>query len=267
MTYDIPLVITGTSGAQVVIVGPCAIKYAPHFATDVVRQRLVRQDTFMRLLGPQVCPRVLTSLATGFVMERCEPTAPDRGTVMDQLAVVLRILEDHVWVAKDTSVTIGDINWGTRHWAYLEARVDTYCPQHKTKIHRAMEEAVHRTDGGDIMRMIHGDPTYDNIVFLKNQLLITDPLPPEPYMPALREVDVAKMMQSIIGYEAIKYDDPRLETVNPWVAGQTFFAHRGLDWYTVHYFVVVHILRLLPYQPEHLRDAYLSLLEVAVAYL
>lgn len=51
--------------------------------------------------------------------------------------------------------------------------------------------------------LTHGDPTFDNCVRREDQLVILDPVPPRPKMPALRAVDIGKMLQSVFGYHAI----------------------------------------------------------------
>ena len=118
--------------------------------------------------------------------------------------------------------------------------------------------------------MTHGDPTFENTLSLDGEVVLVDPLPDpalEGRMPDVRAVDLGKILQSALGYEAIKrgllesyiLDLPTWKTVR--------YTCRGPEeWDLARYFCALHIARFIPYQTPELRRKwmywYASLLEL-----
>jgi len=102
---------------------------------------------------------------------------------------------------------------------------------------------------------IHGDPTYSNAMLRDGQLVLIDPIPAGPRMPSVREVDIAKIMQSRIGYEVIRFSWPQHFTADGYV------THPSAG---VRYFLAVHLLRLLPYTPVPYRSTFKVLFKEVV---
>lgn len=99
----------------------------------------------------------------------------------------------------------------------------------------------------------HGDPTWDNCMITPgwpSRLILIDPLPPTPALPSIRALDVAKICQSVLGYESVIYGDPQapltLDDVRARVRNMSNY-----EWQVVLYLTAIHFVRLRRYTPEH----------------
>lgn len=101
--------------------------------------------------------------------------------------------------------------------------------------------------------MTHGDPTFDNVMLnSEGDVVIIDPLPANPAVPNLRCVDLAKIFQSILGFEQVRYEG------FPDMNGFRGYQMRTLrevmldtnEWRATMFWVAIHYFRAVPYMPE-----------------
>jgi hypothetical protein len=85
--------------------------------------------------------------------------------------------------------------------------------------------------------------------------VIIDPLPPQMYMPEYRAVDIGKLLQSILGYEEIKYGSTRglkysrSENLTGTLWKNLNVPHSEMA--ASAWFCFAHCVRLLPYQTKN----------------
>lgn len=100
--------------------------------------------------------------------------------------------------------------------------------------------------------LTHGDPTFDNMMVsgIMHHLILIDPLPATPAVPDMPCVDIGKIMQSAIGYEAIRYPHPSEEFLPP-VDPNVFklICADESEFRASLYWCAVHLLRAMPYMP------------------
>lgn len=162
----------------------------------------------------------------------------------ERLAVeVLGLLARHVWCEK--SETLAD-DWDC-HLEYVQ--------------HRCEEQGVDPHDltewGEDVAKfyedvqhwpsrcLVHGDPTFSNVMM--NQLgavKLIDPIPTPKYMPSVYTVDVGKVLQSMTGYETLRFGTPCIADDDE-VMARLAADSQILD--AARYFCLVHYVRLLRY--------------------
>lgn len=99
--------------------------------------------------------------------------------------------------------------------------------------------------------LTHGDPTYDNVMLRSGDVVLIDPIPASAAIPDMRSVDIGKVLQSAIGYEAMRYgEDERFRVGIDDVRKQ--FLLNKID--VPMYWCAVHLLRAAPYQEGEVRD-------------
>ena len=256
-----------TSGAHVFTYDGRAVKVAMN---GNVRRRLTQQAAYATYLGSAVCPVVERIVPGGYVMERLE-AYPDVVTSRGYVNDVVGLLETHVWNRSSQSAPQTWTAW-LAHFDYVMDRIDKYAPHLKTR-------TMHMMQALDLEPcrkcLTHGDPTLDNMMLRKQGAghwpetpVIIDPLPPRFEMPEMMAVDVGKIIQSLLGYETIKYRRYRMdwtETVENrlselWTRLEDYPLR---EWRAATYFAYVHCLRLLPYQSEEKRPLFVALAQDA----
>lgn len=100
--------------------------------------------------------------------------------------------------------------------------------------------------------LVHGDSTFDNVMFREStgDLVLVDPLPSlitGPAIPDLRCVDLGKILQSVLGWEEIRYGDPAERFDVDVETFRASAAHSQTEWQAVVLFGATHLLRTLPY--------------------
>lgn len=100
---------------------------------------------------------------------------------------------------------------------------------------------------------IHGDATLANMLHSNGRWYFIDPLD-RPYIPGDPHVDLGKMYQSCTGYEMVLSGFERPEQHTSLMIRLAEKA--GLDWYVGLLWMMIHIVRLLPYQDERVRLIY-----------
>lgn len=232
------------SGARVLVEGGTAMKYAPEHGP--VADRLRAQADFIRAFSDDATwlPELHRTFDLGYTMERLHALP----ACVDDLALTSGIL-----------TRLKDL-WGIEHLGPYR----TYSEH----VEYVLEKAK-RIDLGEMFAEwwveiwhhiahlptchVHGDPTWDNcMVRLDGSLVITDPIPPGAALPSIRALDIAKVMQSIGGYEeVVKGRRPTTLTAADLTSELASLQVSGDEWKVVRYLTAVHFLRLLPYTPQH----------------
>lgn len=96
----------------------------------------------------------------------------------------------------------------------------------------------------------HGDPTFDNVMMRGStgELVVIDPIPATPAVPDLRSVDLGKMLQSVMGFERIRYGEEMFDPGTIELIGSA--CSNDNEWAATRYWCSVHLLRAIPYMPE-----------------
>lgn len=235
-------VIRGTSGAVVSLMSGIAAKTA---SEGPPRDRLKLQSEFMRRVGTDVFPRVHSSTPGGYMMERLEPLewTPERrvGGVFQEAT---DLLNAYVWGR--TRIRPLSAVLRRPHAEYVKSLAERWVPSVAEWFEQSLEAiaylAVTVTDD------IHGDPTCDNMLQREDgSLALIDPIPADDRIPALKAADLGKMLQSAGGYERVKYGDYPLD---PDTHDRVLDGVSPADAVAARYFHAVHLLRLIPYQPQ-----------------
>jgi hypothetical protein len=139
------------------------------------------QGNFCRILGSTVAPRIYQWDAHGYCMEYLTPL-PE--LTVDLPITIEAILESRVWSRPP--------EYG--HGSWIENLHNT------TWI--IVPPWAHQTQPC----LTHGDPTIANVMLrddTSNRIVLCDPVPPGHRVPQIREIDQAKIIQSMLGWEAM----------------------------------------------------------------
>lgn len=250
----------GTSGARVVVKPDFewVLKYGDP-GNPGVCQRLFEQATFMREIGTAVFPDVPVMFPHGYLMEKLLPIGSNllsNATV--HITHTVSLLEK-IWQRQTHRVGARALT--PIHEEYVLRRAHGFAPYMVPKLQAALKR-LRKMKLTHVDR-VHGDPTLDNLMRHTNgRLKLTDPIPASEKMPALAAHDLGKLLQSAwLGYEWTlrgKEDEyPGWESLRRGIP-----LMREEDAHAAWYFLAVHILRLLPYQPEPLRGRFASTLNL-----
>lgn len=92
----------------------------------------------------------------------------------------------------------------------------------------------------------HGDPTWCNTLWSNDTLKLIDPIPATERIPDIRAVDLAKLLQSCMGWEGIMHGWPVTGYTDAWM----WVCELCLDtneWNATRYWCLIHLARLMPY--------------------
>jgi hypothetical protein len=93
--------------------------------------------------------------------------------------------------------------------------------------------------------LTHGDPTLENVLQSRmGRWILCDPIPARTAVPDMRSVDLGKVLQSTLGYDAIIADVP-YEPSDYWLAELP-----ELEALAARYWCVIHVARCRPYLPQ-----------------
>jgi hypothetical protein len=254
-------VLRGSSGAVITVCGD-----------DVTKRRLGddgrigEQGRWLQRNESPVLPRVHRVYTESYVMERLA-TPPVR--LLDHGAVLFEVvnqLSEHVW-SRPAVVPINhemlrlkierllrDFNLDAL-WTWIS---QTYGRINWSGLHPCLT---------------HGDPTFDNVMIrdATGELVIIDPIPASLVNPDLRCVDVGKILQSALGWEAARYATSDFTlNVTPNQVLSVLDATHGYtrnEWEASVLWSVIHFLRLLPYVDDTVRREVRRLISDATTLL
>lgn len=173
ITYDSPTVVRKTGGST----------------------RLRQQYELMKYLGPKVCPLVYDldteSPARWYTMEALKPFDPYYTTLNRTIQRVLELLTGHVWVKEPS--------YEYKEW---RSAVDLHLRDKAPWMNRDLaDRLILNTEHQHEFVQVHGDCTFANLMVRKDTLLLIDPVPCRPPVPSVKEMDGARILQSIAGWE------------------------------------------------------------------
>jgi hypothetical protein len=222
----------GSSGAEIIDV-PCVVKSGD--------ARVVTQGHWLQRHPYDVLPRVYAVEETFYLMERLvdPPYALlDHRVLLGQTYDALREL----WW-RSVAVTFSR----DAHHAKLRT---LYTDVTKTALLADLDRLGQRIDWSRLHGgLTHGDPTLDNVMLRESQVVLIDPIPATPAVPDLWSVDTGKLLQSILGYELLRYADDTYA----WRLKPSDLEHLVMnddEWLATVYWCVVHLLRAVPYMPN-----------------
>lgn len=235
----------GSSGATVTIVPGLVTKSVKASPT-----RLLAQVRWLTRHPSPAVPRVTNVGDTWYGMEELftiQPRLLDHEVVGAEMIEKLR---KYVW-SQPAEVTL-DID-------ALSAKIDGLLKRYviSEHVHRFLRNSITTLDWDDLKTCLtHGDPTFENVMFRSHLydsgLVLIDPIPATPAIPDLQVVDTGKILQSLLGWEQVRYghDELTLKISTEWLTAQ-LTQH---EWKATVFFAVVHLLRTLPYVDSHVRD-------------
>lgn len=223
----------GLSGAVVEVHDHVTIKRGPG-----VRQQADYADVL------NVGPNILEVLDDGYVMETCDYDNALRCPLVT-LRRVLEKLTLNVW-----NRAAAPTDWRTPfiEWAYRQP----YDPL------PLMNELYPPFSVGPDYVMIHGDPTLSNVVYSRNgRVLLIDPIKPTGKIPSIREVDIGKMLQSVVGWEHVMFGWPEPMV---YIAAGFIKDMSDEELLRAMFWLGVHALRIIPYADNNPRAMEWSLM-------
>lgn len=149
-----------------------------------------------------------------------------------------------------------------------------YGGQSATRLQRELLWRAKRLRWGKLLiGLTHGDPTRENVMLRPEtgELVLIDPVPATPAVPSVLAVDFGKMLQSIVGWEAIRYENADRHR-HRWYSSylrETLIAtlpdvHVEAEWDATIFWCAVHLLRALPYTPPELHDDVKELIDATL---
>lgn len=241
--------IRGASGARI-LVGP---KHTMKF--DVERTRTFVRDQGAWLTGWQnveLLPRVTEVFSTGYTMETVRVPRLDEVNVLDTCELMLRLLREQLWCKAAPNFRSGS-SFPQDNGAYVQRLVDNVEEQRARQrvLTDRLREFRREIDWDDVRYgMTHGDAILDNVGFrAQGELVILDPIPASYALPNWSSVDVGRIIQSMVGYESVRYArshgnvhdyDAAVATVLNWYMPKNFKVNEAR---ACLYFAIIHMLR------------------------
>lgn len=226
----------GSSGATFTFLGDRVVKR--HDDND----RVMQQGDWLKKHGPRPSlPTVYQVYAKQYVMEQLQ-LAPawslNHGGVFNEM---LHSLHTDIW-SQPAEVKFNPV----RHGLKVSPLAEEYMARHVTQLDRLFNSV----QWSELPACLtHGDPTFDNVMFREDTLVIIDPIPATPAVPDLRCVDYGKILTSCMGFEQVRYARPDMRFhVSP--TALKAHIHDDNEWAATVLWGVVHWLRFMPYAPD-----------------
>lgn len=262
----------GSSGAKITIENDHVRK----IGTNGTEGRVRGQGIWLRKYDESLClPAVNEIYANGYLMEKLDevPLSFSYSDVLETCSEIIATLETHLWHREFEDVTRKIVRWNiesdfvdydvrsrNHHRHYVVGLLKDTNMLTLRKTMRRFEDSInwqHLRRG-----LTHGDPIIDNLMHRPlpehskstPQLVLIDPIPACPAIPDVLAVDVGRVIQSAVGYEAVRYG-----TVDDYDAYLTFGkTHDAVNYvlndfmneeFTLNdvrasiYFAIIHMLR------------------------
>jgi hypothetical protein len=116
--------------------------------------------------------------------------------------------------------------------------------------------------------LTHGDPTFDNVMFREatGEVVLIDPIPAAAAVPDIRAVDLGKILQSLLGWEAVRYAD-QTQQVWPHVLFDFMIDLKVNERKAVVFWAIVHIIRTYPYTSDDIRSGQQEMIDHAFSLI
>ena len=236
---------SGQSGAALELLPDGSIaKWSPD---EELARSIIRQGQWLMNHSCEALVPVRGVYSNGYTMQ---PLCPLPLKVIDPLNLALEIkrrLEGWIWNRPaEVDVNIAEM---TAYAKYLASQWFD-----GSELELTLEAWISYIDWSRFQTCLtHGDPTFSNVMLRGTELVLIDPIPARAQIPPFRAVDIAKICQSLLGYEVVRFGWPL--QVERSAAGAFMAAMVGGDdaeLEAVRFFTVLHFLRLLPYTPIRL---------------
>lgn len=249
---EIPTVRPGQSGATVEVLEDVVTKWSQD---ERIVARLEEQYHWLHNHPARGLVRVINVIHGGYTMERLSPL-PVHVIDPSKLArEIIAVLSTDCW-SRRAEVKA---SWGVHQTYVLSRLVELGLEGRFGNELLNQGDAVRQLTEAEQLRpcLTHGDPTFSNTLLRYGRLVLIDPLPAGETMPPLRAVDLGKVLQSLLGYERIRFGLPWPEPMRYDDARQLIASYCTSvgEWLAVRYFAAVHFVRLLPYAPVGYRPA------------
>lgn len=135
----------------------------------------------------------------------------------------------------------------------------------RTKLFQ-LSDTIRWDDPSIVTCLTHGDPTFDNVMFREDtgELVLIDPIPATRAIPDLRCVDIGKILQSVVGFERVRYSTTREKfMVTPTEVQQMVLSYN--EWQASVFWCVVHLFRAFPYVPTTVQSGLRICIEEALS--
>jgi hypothetical protein len=231
---------TGLSGAGIEVIGNRVVKTGGDVA------RTVAQGQWLKDFGAcDYLPVIHEVGPRGYVMEKLDPLTESEKS-RHIVGGLSHILKTRIWTHRFGPTVKWDQQATERKMLDIFSRVDA--PSEVTGPVLERFDKWHPMDPATT----HGDPTYENLMMRPDPMggfwtmVLIDPIPPTPEVPDVRGVDVGKILQSALGWERAKGEDPC-----PWSVSDVKSAFEERDYQSGTDWVTVHLARTLPYITTH----------------
>lgn len=223
-----------------------------------VGERVLAQAKWLDEHRSSVVPVIFDVMPNGYMMERLEEVEPFTLDIADLDAIIGR-LSRGVWYHQ------AEIHLSETAHCEKMLGLEKKFASHEMKLF-LWEFRETAFDDDQRRCLTHGDPTLDNVMRRSGYFVITDPIPATPAVPDLWAVDLGKILQSLTGFEYVRYG------VTPHKSTEVRPGHLldTLDWNdrirTV-YWCVVHYLRAMPYVDDTIHDKLRRCAENAISLI
>ena len=222
----------GSSGATVIEL-PVARKQG-------VMGRVVQQGLWLQNHPYEMLPRVYEVTYDGYLMEWLTDPPYE---LLDHRVLLNRVWEalHALWGRTPVTALVRDAH---------QRKIDELVTTKNEAVIRQLGQLRDRITWPNLQAgLTHGDPTLDNVMLRGSQIVLIDPIPATHAVPDLRSVDTGKLLQSILGYELLRYAN----TTYDWRLRPQDLRNLVVndhEWLATVYWCVVHLLRAIPYMPN-----------------
>lgn len=221
-----------------------------------VGERVGREAVWLTQHHDVAClPGVYAHWDHGYVMEPLEPIQWEspRFDWRRHVELCLTNLRDQVWVHR-TDRVVAPFDFHEFIWSRCKASYPTVWRYVKPHIGELLD-VWHELPNV----LTHGDPTFDNQCLRPStgEIVFIDPNPNE-HVPPFRASDVACVLQSLHGYEHLKYGAPRPRVTPDYV--RDVLDLDDLEWYAARVLCLCKFVRLLSYE-THLRPVFREVID------
>lgn len=216
--------------------------------------RIADQGRWLQTNSSPAVPRVSRVYDESYVMERL--AVPPLRLLDHQLVLrtMVNQLITHVWYRS----AVAPLNQDMLQ-AKLETLIQTYQFGHIWPWVYRVHSAVNWKKIPACLT--HGDPTFDNVMIRERtgELVLADPIPATLIVPDQRCVDVGKILQSVVGWEEVRYGTGmhrfcvKPAELHAHLTDLTDGWFDDNEWRASVFWCVVHLLRTLPYVDDTIR--------------
>lgn len=253
---DEPVEKRGASGARLIIGQKYTTKLDVERTGTFVREQGAWLSRWSVERGITLLPRVTEIFATGYVMETVQEL--ENHDITEMCQHVMSALQEQLWPKQVHGHMFLWDNFSSTHRGYVAQLLRDVAADRE--LGKTLRRFYDRIDWNNLQHgLTHGDPILDNVGYrlkhwpngsieITNELVLLDPIPAKDPLPNWRAVDVGRIIQSMVGYEAIRYQrqgadvdfNAAVATALNWYMSKDFNVNEAR---ACVYFSVIHTLR------------------------